>query len=322
MASIKRRPDGKWRARYRDERGREHARHFERKVDAQRWLDDVSTAVTSGTYVDPARSRITVAEWAQQFLDTKVDLKATTRERYAGLLRVQVLPHWGHVALAEVTHSGIASWVADLRRSGLAPSSVRQPHRVFWLALSLAVRDGRLARNPADHVPLPRLPRMEKAFLTVDQVEQLADAAEYRAAVLFLAYTGVRFGELAALRVGRLDLERRRADIVEAVAEVSGQAIFSTPKTHQARSVPMPRSLVAELPDAVAGKSADDFVFTAPRGGVLRLQNFQHHVFDPAVRALGLDGLTDCATPLPRWPSPAAPTSRSSSRCSATPAPP
>lgn len=293
MASIKRRTGGKWRARYRDERGREHARHFERRVDAQRWLDGVTTAVTRGTYVDPTRSQVTVAEWSRQLLDTKVDLKATTLERYAGILRVQVLPHWGHVRLADVTHSGIAAWVADLSRAGLAPSSVRQAHRVFSLALSLAVRDGRLARNPADHVPLPRLPRGEKVFLTVDQVEILADAAgDQRTAVLFLAYTGVRFGELAALRVGRLDLERRRANIVEAVAEVRGQAVFSTPKTHQTRSVPIPRSLVAELAEQVRGKNPDEFVFTAPRGGLLRLQNFRHHFFDPAVRAAALDGLT------------------------------
>lgn len=293
MASIRKRPGGTWRARYRDREGREHARHFDRKVDAQRWLDDVTTAMTSGMYVYPRKSRVTVAEWAQRFIETKVDLKETTRERYAGLLRVNVLPRWGNVALADVTHSGLASWVAGLSASGLASATVRQAHRVFSLTLSLAVRDGRLPRTPADHVPLPRLPRGEKVFLTVEQVEALADAAgEHRTAVLFLAYTGVRFGELAALRPGRLDLERRRADIVEAVAEVRGQAVFSSPKTHQSRTVPIPRSLVAELRRQVDGKRADEFVFTAPRGGVLRLQNFRHHVFDPAVRAAGLDGLT------------------------------
>src|SRR5438874_2587788 len=57
MASIHKRPDGRWRARYRDAADREHARHFSRKVDAQRWLDEVTTAVVTGTYVDP-RSRL------------------------------------------------------------------------------------------------------------------------------------------------------------------------------------------------------------------------------------------------------------------------
>ena len=62
MASIKKRADGSWRARYRDAAGREHAKHFPRKLDAQRWLDEVTTAVVTGTYVDPKTARTTVEE--------------------------------------------------------------------------------------------------------------------------------------------------------------------------------------------------------------------------------------------------------------------
>jgi integrase len=293
MANIAKRPDGRWRARYRDSAGREHSRHFKRKVDAQRWLDEVTTAVTTGMYVDPGRSRITVGEWSGRWLKTKVDLKPSTRARYEGLLRVNVLPRWGEIRLADVTHEGVAAWIADLTASGLSAATVRQAHRVLSLTFSLAVRDGRLARNPADHIPLPRAAKHEKVFLTVDQVEQLADAAgEYRLVILFLAYTGLRFGELSALRVRRLDLMRGRTEIVEAVAEVGGRAVFSTPKSHQVRSVPIPRFLVDELAQHVAGQNPDDFVFTSPRGGLLRLQNFRHTVFDRAAHTTGLDRFT------------------------------
>lgn len=293
MASIAKRPDGRWRARYRDGAGEEHSRHFKRKLDAQRWLDDVTTAVTTGLYVDPGRSRVTVGDWARRWLDTKVDLKPSTRARYEGLLRVNVLPRWGDTRLADVTHESVAARVAELSGSGLSAATVRQAHRVLSLAFSLAVRDNRLARNPADHVPLPRAAKSEKVFLTVDQVEQLAVAAgEYRLVIHFLAYTGVRFGELAALRVRRVDLMRRRAEVAEAVAEVGGRAVFSTPKSHQVRSVPIPRFLVDELAQHVADKQPEDFVFTSPRGGLLRLQNFRHAVFDRAASDAGLDGLT------------------------------
>jgi len=293
MANIAKRPDGRWRARYRDSAGREHSRHFKRKVDAQRWLDEVTTAVTTGMYVDPGLSRITVGEWSGRWLKTKVDLKPSTRARYEGLLRVNVLPRWGEIRLADVTHEGVAAWIADLTASGLSAATVRQAHRVLSLTFSLAVRDGRLARNPADHIPLPRAAKHEKVFLTVDQVEQLADAAgEYRLVILFLAYTGLRFGELSALRVRRLDLMRGRTEIVEAVAEVGGRAVFSTPKSHQVRSVPIPRFLVDELAQHVAGQNPDDFVFTSPRGGLLRLQNFRHTVFDRAAHTTGLDRFT------------------------------
>ena len=63
MASIKKRPDGQWRARYRDDAGKEHARHFARKVDAQRWLDEVTASMVTGAYVDPTAGRVTFAEY-------------------------------------------------------------------------------------------------------------------------------------------------------------------------------------------------------------------------------------------------------------------
>lgn len=164
MASIAKRADGRWRARYRDERGTEHSRHFARKVDAQSWLDLVTTAITSGAYVDPKRSSVTMLEWSERWLATKVDLKATTRRGYEGALRVHIVPHWGHVRLNEITHERVAAWVVELGDSGLSPSTVRQIHRVFSLVLALAVRDGRLARNAAEGVPLPRLNRNEQVF--------------------------------------------------------------------------------------------------------------------------------------------------------------
>lgn len=187
----------------------------------------------------------------------------------------------------------MAAWVAGLEAHGLSASSIRQTHRVFALLLGLAVRDGGLARNPAAGVPLPRAVRAEQVYLTHAQVDELANAAgEYRIAVLFLAYTGVRFGEMAALRVRNLDLLRRRAPITQSVAEVRGRAVFSTPKTHQSRPVPIPRFLVDDLAAHVAGKAPDDFVFSAPRGGVLRIRNFRRAGFEPAVKIAGLDGMT------------------------------
>lgn len=60
MASIKKRPDGRWRARYRDASGREHAKHFARKVDGQRWLDGQTAAIVAGQYVDPKADRKSV----------------------------------------------------------------------------------------------------------------------------------------------------------------------------------------------------------------------------------------------------------------------
>ena len=293
MASIAKRPDGRWRARYRGPDGKERAKHFSRKIDAQRWLDAATSAVVTGHWTDPSQGRITVGDWSQRWAQAQSHLKPSTRVRYAGLLRVQVLPTWGPVPLSRVTHADVAAWVADLGARGLAASTVRQAHRVLALLLDLAVRDGRLPRNPAAGVGLPRAARGEPRFLSHPQVDALAGAAgENRLPILVLAYCGLRFGELAALRVRRVDLLRRRLEVAESVTEVGGRAVFGTPKTHQRRSVPLPRSLVAGMTAHLAGRAPDDFAFPAPRGGVLLLRNWRREVFNPAAAAAGIEDLT------------------------------
>jgi integrase len=252
VASLKKRPDDKWRARYCDARGKEHSRHFARKVDAQRWLNSITTAVQTGHYVDPAMSRVTVGDWSNRWLAGQGHLKPSTRARYESILRVQLRPTWEGVALSDVSHADVVAWVARLTSSGLAPSFVRQAHRVFSMVLALAVRDGRMPRNPADKVPLPRAAKPEKRFLTHGEVADLAAASgAYALAVRVLAYTGVRFGELAALRVGRVDLTRRRIEVAESATEVGGRVVWGVPKSHQRRSVPLPRSLVDALAEHI-----------------------------------------------------------------------
>ena len=94
------------------------------------------------------------------------------------------------------------------------------------------------------------------------------------------------------MRVGRVDLTRRRLEIVEATTEVRGEIIFGTPKTHQRRSVPFPRFLTQPLAALVDCRAPEDLVFTSPDGHVLRNTNFRRRVFDPAARAASLEGLT------------------------------
>jgi integrase len=176
------------------------------------------------------------------------------------------------------------------------PATVRKGHRVLSLILAMAVKDGRLARNAAAGVSLPRVVREERQYLTHTEVERLAEACaappgepvskhrrlserrheDYRLIVLFLPYTGVRFGELAALRVGRLDFRRRRAVIAESVILVGSRQIFGTPKSHERRDVPIPPFLVEELERHVAGRGPDELVFPGTRsGGPLRAPVFR-----------------------------------------------
>jgi integrase len=294
MASIARRPDGTWRARYRDPSGREHSRHLPRKLDAQSWLDEVATAVHTGTYVDPSRSKITVGDLAPVWLAGKINLKPTTRARYEDVLRTHVGPRWHDVPLFRVEHGDIQTWLAELTASGLTGASVRKAHGVLSGILGLAVRDRRLPSNPAVGVALPPLNQARRKYLTAAQAEALADAAgQGRVAVLVLAYCGLRWSELAALRVRHVDLLGRRLTIEEAATEINGgRIVWGTPKSHERRSVPIPRSLIEELAVSFTGKDRDDLAFTSPTGGVLRNRNARKLWFDKAAAAIGEPRLT------------------------------
>ncbi len=139
MASVEKRmrdAGTTWLARWRDPDGAQRKRTFSRKSDAERYLTAVSAGLLDGSYVDPARSQLTVGVWAQQWLAAQVQLKESTRARYRGIIGKQVLPRWEHVPLAKVGHADVAGWVAQLSAEGLAPASVRKAHRVMSLILA------------------------------------------------------------------------------------------------------------------------------------------------------------------------------------------
>ena len=177
MASIEKRVrDGLTRyvVRYRDPSGIRKVKTFVRKVDAERWLTGVEHSKITGTYMDPGRSKITVGAWAQQWMASQSHLKPSTAARYGGILSKHIQPRWGTTPLAAVDHAAAQKWISGL---GVAPATVRYIPRVFSLIMELAVRDGRIAKNPADGVRLHRAAKPERRFLSHELVHQLADAA-------------------------------------------------------------------------------------------------------------------------------------------------
>jgi integrase len=288
--SIARRGDS-WRARYYGPDGRQRGRSFKRKSDAERWLAQQRSYIAQGDWTDPARGRITFGEYTLAWLDSRTDLKPKTRHQYNSLLTLHILPTWRTVPLAKVTFEGLSQWVARLSLGGLGPSGVRQSVFVVSAALDHAVRSGRIRSNPAHGLGLPRPRRRDYVFLTHGQLRDLAaEAGSWRVFVLVLGYTGLRWGEATALRVCDIDLSRRRVDVGRAFSDVGGHVVLGTPKSHQSRTVPVPRFLARELSVATTGKHADDLVFTMPGGSVMRLSNWRRASFLPARARAGLSG--------------------------------
>jgi integrase len=279
----------RWRARYRDPSGRERSKSFTRKVDAERFLVAIEDAKLRGAYVDPAAGRVPFREWAERWERTMATLRPSTRKDYATLLKNQVLPEFGDMTLAGIDALAVREWVAELVANGLSAKRARKAHQVLSQILASAVDGGRLPRNVAEGIKLPKVQRREMHFLTAAQVEALADAivAPYGVLVRFAAYTGLRPCEFVALKVGRLDLLRGTVRVAEAAPEVAGHLEWGGVKTHEARTVRLPRSLAEELGAYLADRpnGGDDLVFTAPRGGPLRESKFVPDRFKPAIGA-------------------------------------
>lgn len=280
---------------YRGPDGRERSKSFDRKGDAERWARAELAKLDRGDWTDPQLGQVRIEDYAAEWLAGKVKIKPSTAATYGALLRTHVLPTWGRVPLAGVRHEDVAAWVQRMHASGLSASRTRQAFITFAQVLDLAVRSRRLPANPARGVELPSLTeaaaeRGEMRVLTEEQTWALADAAgEQRLAVLALCWCGLRFGELAALRVGRVDLLRRELRVEATLSELGGRLVEGSPKTRGSRrTVPLPGWLCDELGPALAGKGPDDRAFTAPDGGPLRGGNWRRRTWDRAVRTAGL----------------------------------
>jgi integrase len=187
-------------------------------------------------------------------------------------------------------HSGVGAWTAEVAALTSA-STTRKVAGVLRSILELAVRDRRIPSNPALGVALPHLPMVAQRFLRADELEALADAMPTerdRVLTLMLGWTGLRFGEAAALRVESIDTLRRRAQIREAVAEVRGRIILGTPKTHAARSVALPGFLCPILGAYLATVPRSGFAFPDAAGGPIRVTNWNPRTFTPAAENVGL----------------------------------
>jgi integrase len=162
--------------------------------------------------------------------------------------------------------------------------------------LKLAVNDGILARDPTSGVKVPTVRRREQRFLTAEQVTALATAAENNQTgagliIESLAWVGMRWGELVALKRHRVHLLRRRIEIAESATELGSGLSWGTPKTHERRLVTMPAFLADCLAAHLGTITDDGLIFTAPKGGPLRSSPFRQTVWKPAIEAAGLEQL-------------------------------
>jgi integrase len=258
-------------------------RGFRTKREAEAYLATVSVSITVQQYVDPGDARVTIAELGDIWLqDQAAVLKPSSMHPLESSWRVHVSPRWGRVRASDVRYSDVRSWVTELSGKRGATTVIRA-YGILAAILDVAVRDRRLGENPVRGIKLPKKTPKRRVYLSHRQVELLASEARYPDLVLFLSYTGLRWGEATGLRVRDVDPIRRRVYVQENAVMVNGSVRTGTPKTHANRSVPFPDFLESFLRTDVRGKSPEQLVF-GMGDEHLRLPNSQDGWFARAVR--------------------------------------
>lgn len=276
MSSLRRRPNGKWRARYYDADGKEHARHFELQREGQRWLDEVTAAVVTGQYVHPRAGDVIWQEWTAEWVARQAWAEGTVQ---AATTALQSVP-WASSRIGGVKTSHVQAWVSGESRRGLAASTIRTRLNYVQMAFRAAVRDKVIPESPADGVKPPRIRRAEATMqiLTADQARAVLEAAgAFRPFVEVCLFGGLRLGEAAGLQLRDVNFLGRTMSVRR---QVQGSTIATAklvpPKAGSERVVFVPGELTAALSAHVAAEGLtrqDEQLFRTPLGRLWQRNN-------------------------------------------------
>ena len=295
MASIDRRPDGSWRARWREyPGGPQQSRHFDRKYDAERFLDLLRGDLVRGTYVDPDAGRQLFRDFADEWSSAQ-DWKATTRESWR-YTRTRLMAHLGDVPLAAIDRITLQTVQRKLSDK-YARNTVELTMSYARSIMKAAYASGRIGRDPAVGLKPPKVRAGEpNGRVGPDDVPTRAEAlavlagapARYRAAIA-LGLAGLRVGEVLGMSVAKIELETRRVTVDQQVQRMNGETSLTTPKAEKVRTITVPNLVAVELRRHLRDHQADGLLFRGLRDTpMMRRDQFYASAWYPALENAGL----------------------------------
>lgn len=278
--------------RYRDpDRHQRKKRGFKTKKDAQAWANTVEVDILKSGYINPTAGRVTISDMGKEWKASLLDASVSWRNRQLSIWEVHVEPHWGRRYVNQIKTSQIQDWVtllADEKRDPrpLATKTIQHILGVLAAVLDRAVHEERLAVNPARvKIRLPRALVEDRPFLTSNQVHALIEEvpAKYETITWVLVTSGIRWGELAALRPRDI-LEGNRLRLARAYSKSDGQSTLTDLKSHELRTVIVPPNVAVMVSKEAEGRPRESLIWEAPRkGGPLRPPETGHWL-DAAVK--------------------------------------
>ncbi len=306
MAWIKTRTtddgDTRFVACYRDPEGRQRsAGTYSSRRAAERAAHREEAKVREGAWHDHSRGQVTFAEYVETVWLPSKQVETSTLAAYRSYLDKHFIPTFGRRPMGKILPTEIQRWVTTATENGLSAASVRKYHTMLHSVFERAQRDRVVTFNPCAHTELPKVIKKKTRTLTPEEYDAILTAlpAQHRLMVETAINTGLRWGELIALKPRHLDLIKRTLTVEETVVEVSiknsptGERMLTKPypKDNEPRTMGLPENLVGQLADWITSRrlGADDLLFATREGTPISRNTFRTRVWLPAVKASGID---------------------------------
>lgn len=301
--SIERRPHKRhgtvYAVRVREPGGRVVNKTFRTKKEAERWEREQRSLLARGGWIDPRGGASEFAVVAKNWLEANPAKRESGWARDESIVRNHLLPVFGDRAVASLTRRDIQDLVNGWVAAELAPRTVRRQYGVLRAVLNSAVDHDLILRSPCRNINLPEVLPIDRRIPDAAELATLADElGDYAPMVWIGAVLGLRWGEVAGLRVRRLDLLRHEVMVAEQLTRGRHGAATSGPPKSAAgrRTLSMPRPLSEALAAhlvrrGLTAADGDALVFVAPMGGPLQYDKWRRRVWGPACKRAGLPGL-------------------------------
>ena len=297
--SVRELPSGRFQARWKDKNNSHHTAPitFKTLTDARLFLSRIRVGIEDGTWQKQDDGLQPLGPFALRYLDAhKKNIKVTTWIRYETLLRLHVLPKFGTLPIKKIKSIDVSEWVNEMAENGSKGGTVKGAHGILGMVMKEAMRSGIIESDPCAYTRFPRKERFEPTIITHDEARSIMGAMPERfyAFVGVLAYCGLRYGEAAALRRGKVNLDSLEICVDESVTNAGGQTVWGETKTYEKRIVTLPKFLRDALAihmDKFTEDNSDSLVFTMSGGGWIQNNNFQKRYWNPVMKKLVAEGV-------------------------------
>jgi len=287
---------------YRDPEGRQRsAGTYSSHRAAERAGNREEAKVGQGTWHDHSRGQVTFAEYVTTVWLPSKHVETTTLAAYRSYLDKHFLPVFGRRPMGKILPSEVQRWVTTATENGLSAASVGKYHTMLHSIFQRALRDWIVTFNPCEHTELPKRVKKTNRTLTPAEYDAILAAlpGQHRLMVETAINTGLRWGELIALKPRHLDLKTGKLTVEETIVEVSrknsptGQRMLTKPypKDNEPRVLGLPADLADQLTAHITdrGLGPDDLLFPTREGTPISRNTFRTRTWLPAVQSSGID---------------------------------